>query len=206
MDCCRSQSEGEIIKDKLVYGYKSKSDTNRENTKQFKSKNKSEYSHSNTHTIIINNNINNYHYNLNINNFNNHICDNYTSKKRNRWNSFEGLFNLFPDLGKDGFNNNLNFRKAFDEKDYIDNFEFAFKETKNDFDCEKDILQEIVMLSNSDDSFNKNKRKSDKNNFDLAVPYFEEIKMNYNKDIKVRMLIINFYLFRESLHSVIISL
>lgn len=91
-------------------------------------------------------------------------------------------------MGRDGFSNNLNFRKAFDEKDYVNNFEFAFKEKKNDFEGDKDILEEIVMLSNTEDSsYNKNKIKSDKDNYDIGIaPFLADIKFNFDKEIKVK--------------------
>jgi hypothetical protein len=79
-------------------------------------------------TIIINNNINNYHYNLNI--------ENFVNKKRR--NSFEELFNLFPD-----FKEGSTMKRHFDEKDYEDNFDFAFKNVKNDFENDKDIFEEM---------------------------------------------------------------
>jgi hypothetical protein len=190
MECFRKQSEGEIIEDNnLIYAEKINTQSNKERERDYsipnKTKNKAENSFHNNTTIIINNNINNYHYNLNINN----NTETYSNKKRNRMNSFEGLFNLFPDLGRDIFSNNLNFRKNFDEKDYMNNFEYAFKETKNDFDCDKDILQEIVMLSNTVDSSNRQiKKKYDKNNFEIAIsPFFEDINLNFDKEVKVKL-------------------
>jgi hypothetical protein len=202
IDCLRNECEGEIIDDNVIHVNRIKNEISKENPSQNKSKSKSENTNNNSHTIIINNNINNYHYNLNIYNYNN-TNENYTSKKRNRLNSFEGLFNLFPDLAKDNFSNNLNFRKAFDEKDYVDNFECAFKETKKDFDCEKDILEEIVMLSNSEDSNNSfNRRKPEKNSFDIAVaPFFEDGNMNLDKEIKVRKIYFKLYLGRVCFYS-----
>ena len=194
IDCLINDCEGDLVDENEIQVTRTKSETVKENCSFNKFKCKSEFpgntNGSNPHTIIINNNINNYHYNININNYNN-PNEYYTSKKRNRWNSFEGLFNLFPDLAKDNLFTNLNLRKAFDEKDYINNFECAFKETKKDFDCEKDILDEIVMLSNSEESNNSfNRRKSEKNSFDIDIrPFYEEAKLNFDKEIIVIFII-----------------
>lgn len=189
IDCVRNDCEGDLVDENETQDNRTKNETIKENCSFNKFKCKSEFPGNincgNPHTIIINNNINNYHYNININNTTPN--EYYTSKKRNRWNSFEGLFNLFPDLAKDNLFSNLNFRKAFDEKDYINNFECAFKETKKDFDCEKDILDEIVMLSNSEESNNSfNRRKLEKNSFDFDIrPFYEDVKINFDKEIKV---------------------
>ena len=81
----------------------------------------------------------------------------------------------------------MDVKKNFDETEYVDNFEFAFKDHKNDFDCEKDILAEIVMLSNSEDSTSKNyiiksdKNKVQYNRVDLPLYFFDrKIVINVN--------------------------
>jgi hypothetical protein len=130
-------------------------------------------------TIIINNNINNYHYNLNFNNFN----ENCLSKKRRRLSSFDNFLNLFSE-GRDAFNSTL--KKTFDEKEYEDNFEFAFKNIKHDFDCEKDILDDIVILTGEDSSSNSRTTSSRNGSF---IPIFEEMMTKFDKEIKVKSIL-----------------
>lgn len=118
-------------------------------------------------TIIINNNINTYNYNVSINNYTNctETKENHKNesmlRKRNRMNSFEGLLNLFPELSREcGFNtsiNHHNLKKAFDESEYVDNFNFTFKNSKTDFEVGKD-LEDLMMLPYSENltnSFNQ---------------------------------------------------
>jgi len=123
----------------------------------------------NGNTIIINNNINTYNYNLNFNN-----CDVNKKeflRKRHRLNSFEGLFSLFPNLEKDlGNLNQQNFRKNFDDVEYINNFNCTFKDDvfnniKNDFNDEKEI-EDMIMISNSQSEDQQMSRKvSNNDNF-----------------------------------------
>jgi len=148
-------------------------------------------------TIIINNNFNTYNYNLNFNNFSN--CqenvkngemksdrnernENYLLRKRNRLNSFEGFFNLFPDLNKDCtslFNNFNNLKKGFDEKEYVDNFNCTFKDcvTHTDFDMEKE-LEEMIMLSHSEEvnhSMSEGNKDKNENIFgDIMLDFYIE--------------------------------
>jgi hypothetical protein len=137
-------------------------------------------------TIIINNKINNFHYNLNINNTNNYNYFNHTQNetftrsKRNRFNSFEELLNFFPDLRESFTTINHNFRNLMDEKEYENNFEYAFKNVKNDFDCDKDLIEDILILTKGED------RPSRKQTLNLKIKneiiYDEEMMINFEKE------------------------
>ena len=143
---------------------------------------------------------------MNINNYSNcnETNENNLKKKRNRMNSFEGLFNLFPELTREcGINSafyNQNRKKVFDESEYIDNFNCTFKTVKNDFDVEKE-LEDLIMLSHSEEISNsinqfnngdliifENSLKNTLNdhNFD-----FGDLMMDLTNDKKVKL--IKFY-------------
>jgi len=138
-------------------------------------------------TIIINNKINNFHYNLNINNtnnynyYNNNQNETYTRSKRNRFNSFEELLNFFPDLRESFTNFNNNFRNFVDEKEYENNFECAFKNVKHDLDSDKDLIEEMLILTRGED---KPSRKQTRNyNLKSEMLYSdEEMLINFEKD------------------------
>jgi hypothetical protein len=105
----------------------------------------------NINTIIINNNINTYNYNVNINNYSNNNNEttkneNTFLKKRHRFNSFEGIFNMYPELKE--YNTTSHFKKGIDEIEYANNFNCTFKNVKNDFDV--DNIEEMIMLSQSE--------------------------------------------------------
>ena len=140
-------------------------------------------SQSSNKTIIINNKINNFHYNLNINNPNsyNYFTPNetFTRSKRNRFNSFEELLNFFPDLRENFTNMNNNFRNLCDEKEYENNFYCAFKNVKNDFDCEKDLFEEMLIVRGEE----RPSRKQT-GSFKLKNDIFseEEMMINFGKD------------------------
>ena len=91
----------------------------------------------NNYNII--NNINN----INTNNSNNN-CYDYLFKKRHRLNSYEGLFNIFPNVEKD---RNIN------EIDIINNFNCSFKNLKDEF--EEDNFYKGIILDNC--TFSKDK-------------------------------------------------
>ena len=38
-----------------------------------------------------------------------------------------------------------------DEKEYENNFEFAFKTVKNDFDCDKDLIEDMLIITRGED-------------------------------------------------------
>ncbi len=121
-------------------------------------------------------------------------------RKRNRMNSFEGLLNLFPELSREcGFNTSINqhnLKKGFDESEYVDNFNFTFKNSKTDFEVGKD-LEDLMMLPYSEDLtnslnqlnnaekqlFSSNFKESFQNNEHNFV--FEDLMMDLKLDKKV---------------------
>lgn len=139
---------------------------------------------SNNKTIIINNKINNFHYNLNINNTNNYNYftpnETFTRSKRNRFNSFEELLNFFPDLRESFTTINHNFKSFMDEKEYENNFEYAFKNVKNDFDCDKDLIEDMLIITRGED---KPSRKQTLNfKFKNEIISDDEMLINFEKD------------------------
>ena len=138
-------------------------------------------------TIIINNKINNFHYNLNINNtnnynyYNNNQNETYTRSKRNRFNSFEELLNFFPDLRESFTNLNNNYRNFVDEKEYENNFECAFKNVKNDLDCDNDLIEEMLILTRGEEKPSRKQTRS--YNLKNEMLYSdEEMLINFEKD------------------------
>jgi hypothetical protein len=149
-------------------------------------KHNSHNSQNSNKTIIINNKINNFHYNLNINNTNNYTYINnnqnetFTRSKRNRFNSFEELLNLFPDLRESFTNFNNNIKNFIDEKEYEYNFEYAFKNVKNDFDCDKDLIEEMLIITRGED---RPSRKQTRNyNLKNEVLSDDEMLINFEKE------------------------
>ncbi len=145
-------------------------------------------------TIIINNHINNYNYNVSIKNIYNNEKEKCLNRKRNRVNSFEGLLNLFPDLGKECAGSCFYPKKSCDETDYMDYFNCTFKNSKNDFDEERekdllffsqtqDIADAMTQLNNAEmlmigNSLNMN--NSIHNDFT-----FDDLMMDVKLDFKV---------------------
>lgn len=111
-------------------------------------------------TIIINNNINTFNYNLNFKEKKDFF------KKRNRYNSsFDGIFNLFPNIDKDLGNFGNMQRKNCDDADYVNNFNCTFKDNifsnvKNDFEDEND-LEDLIMISNTPSNYQSRKVSCD---------------------------------------------
>lgn len=105
-------------------------------------------------------------------------------RKRNRLSSFEGLLNLnlFPELGRDcgGLFSNFNLKRGFDEKEYIDNFNCTFKSnTNNDFEIDKE-LEEMIMLSQSEELNDYHHQKQKRRNSKAKEEdFFEDIMLDF---------------------------
>jgi len=142
-----------------------------ENKKNYNT-NKYDYNNENNF-IIINNNTNNYNYNIsynslqsnNINNFN-YYKNEQTSKKRNRFSSFEGIF---PYLEKESWY--PSHKKSIDDSEILNNFcaNIKFENFIND----EDDLENLIFMTNSNsesdskdkDFLNKKRTKADRENF-----------------------------------------
>lgn len=121
----------------------------------------------NNNYIIINNNINNYNCNINYNSFNNFnfYKNEQTSKKRNRFSSFEGIF---PYIEKETWY--PSHKKSIDDNEILNNFCASIK--YEEFIDEEDDLDNMIFMTNSNsdsvlkdkDFLNRKRSKPEKEN------------------------------------------